>query len=157
MQSQRKMLSSGIAARTRSANVRSAATEDAVARDIPGLFDAGAQDDARIEVGLAADEPARHLRERAGIDHEPQPLTRSIGNGDEDRVRLDPAQNRFDLGRAAEHRNSLQTAARQTRIVVHESDDLPTRSLAQLPQQAASPAPGADYQRALPVAAACQR
>src|SRR5439155_1089123 len=33
MQSQRKMLSSGIAARTRSANVRSAATEDAVATD----------------------------------------------------------------------------------------------------------------------------
>src|SRR2546426_10276015 len=111
MQSQRKMLSSGIAARTRSANVRSAATEDAVATDIPGLVDAGAQDDAWIEVGLAADKPARHLRERARIDHQPQPLARSVGNGDEDCIRPDTAQNRLDLGRAPEHRDSLQSTS----------------------------------------------
>src|SRR2546423_7563578 len=108
MQSHRKMLSSGMAASTRSAKVRSAATEDAVATDIPGLVDAGAQDDARIEVGLAADEAARHLRERARIDHQSQPLPRSVGDGDEDRVGPHASQDRLDLGRASEDGDTLQ-------------------------------------------------
>src|ERR671931_30364 len=107
MQSQRKMLSSGMAASTRSANVRSAATEDAVATDIPGLVDAGAQDDAWIEVGLAADEPAGHLRERARIDHEPEPLARSVRNRDEDGVRVRAAQDGLDLVGAAKHGDAL--------------------------------------------------
>src|SRR6266536_4456896 len=111
MQSQRKMLSSGTAASNRSVSERSAGAGRAVATVISGSVDSGAEDGARIEVGLAPYETARHLCERAGIDHQSQTLARSVGDRDEDGVWAHPREDRLDLQQPAEHGYALQAPA----------------------------------------------
>src|ERR671923_2984005 len=130
MQSHRKMLSSGTAASSRSANVRSAGTAGAVATVILPSVDSGAEGNARIEIGLSPDEPARHVGERAGIDHKAEPFVRRIGNRHEHGVGLRAREDRLDLGQVSQDRYALEPPAREATIVVGEADDLLARSLA---------------------------
>src|SRR6266511_1143402 len=117
MQSQRKMLSSGTAASSRSASVRSAGRGLTVATLILGLVpgalvDSGAEDDAGIEVGLAPDEPARHLCERAGVNDEAEPLTRCVRNRHEDGGGPHAREDLLDLCEPAQDGSPLQPPPR---------------------------------------------
>src|SRR5439155_23281094 len=169
MQSQKKTLRSGAAARIRSANVRSAGTARAVvtATSAPSstaahvllggaLIGCGAEHDARIEDLVASHEPARHVGERAGVDDEPELLARRIGNRDENRVRARPDEDRLDLHQSAQNGDALQPPAREARLVVDEADDLLAAGLAQLAEQASAAATRADDQRAPAPAASGQ-
>src|SRR5882724_5404147 len=118
------MLNSGTAASRRSASVRSAGVVRAVTTAIRESVGCCAEDGARIEVGFAADEAARHLRERARVDDEPEALARRVGNRDENGVWTCARENSFDLSGAAQHWDALQPSPRQPRIVVHEADHL---------------------------------
>src|SRR5580765_6091899 len=103
MLSQRKMLSSGTAARRRSVSVRPADAGRAVTTAIPGSVAGCAEDGVRIEVSVATNEAARHLRQRAGIDDQAEALARGIGNRDEDRVGSRTREDSLDLSGPAEH------------------------------------------------------
>src|SRR5215213_10779128 len=107
MQSQRKTLSSGVAASSRSVKVRSAGAVRAVTTLIGTSVCCCAEGDTRVEVGLAAHEPAGHLGERAGVDDEPEALAGCIGNGDEHGVGACLREHRLDLHQPAEHRHAL--------------------------------------------------
>src|SRR3954451_10864189 len=107
MDSHRKMLSSGTAASSRSARVRSTGAERALATLIGRSVCGRAEHEAWIQVGLAPHEPARHLGERAGVDHEPEPLAGGVGYGHEDGVGARSGDYRLDLHQAAEDRNAL--------------------------------------------------
>src|SRR6266498_5408257 len=157
MQSQRKMLSSGTAASRRSTRVRSAGAGCAVATLISESVDSGAEDDAGIEVGLAAHEPARHVREGTGVDNQPEPFVRRIGNRHEDAVGSCTREDRLDLHQTAEYRHALEPPSCQARVVVDEPDDLLTGCLPQLTEQAAAAASRADDQGPPPAAPARQR
>src|SRR6266581_3936267 len=98
------MLSSGTAASRRSASVRSAGVVRAVTTAIRDSVGCCAENSSRIEVGLATDEAAGHLRKRAGVDHQPEALARRIGNRHEHGVWLRARENPFDLAGAAKHR-----------------------------------------------------
>src|SRR5580765_1918098 len=124
MLSQRKMLSSGTAARSRSVSVRSADAGRAVTTAILGSVAGCPEDGVRIEVSVATNEAARHLRQRAGIDDQAEAFARSIGNRDENRVRARAREHSLDLSGPAEHGDALEPSARQLRIVVHEADYL---------------------------------
>ena len=118
------MLSSGTAASSRSASVRSAGVVRAVTTAMRESVGCCAEDGARIEVGFATDEAAGNLRKRARVDDQPEALARGVGNRDEDSVWTCPRENSFDLSGAAQHRHSLQPSPRQPRIVIHEADHL---------------------------------
>src|SRR5207247_11481113 len=107
MASQRKMLSSGTAASRRSARACSAGVVRAVTTAIRGSVGCGAEDGARIEVGIATDEAAGHLRKRAGVDDQSEALARCIGDRDADGVRMRTRENSFDLFGAAQHGHAL--------------------------------------------------
>src|SRR5213592_4326110 len=104
MQSQTKMLRTGIAAANRSASVLSAGTLPAAATltSVRG----GAEDNARIEICLAPDEPARDLRLSAGVDDEREASARCVGDRHEHRVGMRAREDAIDLRRAAEDRNA---------------------------------------------------
>src|ERR1700693_4092665 len=128
--SQRKMLSSGTDASRRSTSVRSAGVVRAVTTAIRESVDSCAENGAGIEVGVATNEAARHLRERAGVDDQPEALARGVWNRDENAVRVHARENTLDLAGPREHGHALQPSPRQARIVVHEADDLLARGLA---------------------------
>src|SRR5918992_4680548 len=98
MDNQRKMLSSGTAATRRSASVRSAGADRAVATPML-LVDGGAEDGTRIEIGFPADEPARHVGQRARVDDQAERLAGRIRNRDEHGVGPTPRENLLDLPR----------------------------------------------------------
>ena len=117
----------------------------------------GAEDDARVEVDLAADEPAgtsasahaatiasRRSRGASGI------VTNTMSGS---RARA------ASRARASSptHGHAVQPPPAQPRVVVDEADDALARRLAQLAQQAAAGAAGADDQRPArrPVAQRC--
>src|SRR5438034_1715598 len=81
------MLSSGTAANRRSASVCSAGVVRAVTTVIPRSVGGRAEDGVRIEVDVAADEAARHLRQRARVDEQAETFAWGVGNRDEDGVR----------------------------------------------------------------------
>src|SRR5215468_8613375 len=147
------MLSSGTAASSRSANVRPIGVERALATLTSSSVGARAEHDARIQVGLPPHEPARHFGQRARIDDEPKPLVRGIGDRHEYRVRLHLGQHALDLEQPTQHGHTLQAPPREPRVVVDEADDLLAGGLAEFAQQAAAAAPGADDERAPPLAA----
>src|SRR3989441_2818684 len=151
------MLSSGTAARSRSASVCSAGVVRAVTTVILNSVGGRAEDGVRIEVGVATDEAAGHLRERAGVDDQAEALAWGIGNRDEDGVGLRAREDALDLSGPPEHGDPLQSSPRQLRIVVHEADHLLPCRLAQLAQEAAAPAARADDERPVTVAASCER
>src|SRR6476661_1922069 len=124
MLSQRKMLSSGTAARSRSVSVRPADAGRAVTTAIPGSVAACAEDGVRIEVSVATNEAARHLRQCAGVDDQAEAFARSVGNRDEDRVRSRAGEDALDLSGSAEHEDALEPSPGQLRIVVDEADHL---------------------------------
>src|SRR5262249_47128094 len=107
-----------------------------------------AQDDAGIEVGLAAHESAGYLRLRATLDDKVEPLARRIRDGDKHGLGASRAEDPVDLVRTAEHRNTLETPAAKPRVVVHEADDHLAGRLAELAHEAPSGASGADDERA---------
>src|SRR5512141_238742 len=125
MQSQRKMLRSGTAARSLSVSVRSAGARCAVAIPITrSLLRAGAEHDAGIEIRLAPDEPARNLGTGARVDDESEPVARGIGDCDQHGVGERSQEDRVDLADTAEHWNALKPAPGETAVVVDEADDL---------------------------------
>src|SRR5229473_7884210 len=119
MHNQRKTLSSGTTARSRSASVRSAGAVRAVTTVILRSVGGCAEDGLGIEVGVATDETARHLRERAGVDDQPEAFARGVGNRDENGVRASARENSLDLSGSAEHGHALEPSPRQARVVVH--------------------------------------
>src|SRR5678816_567418 len=100
MHSQTKTLRTGIAAVNRSASVLSAGTLPAVATltSVRG----GAEDNARIEICLAPDEPARNLRVCARVDDERELCPRRVRDRHEHRVGIRARQDVVYLSRAAE-------------------------------------------------------
>src|SRR6266536_3709363 len=118
---------------------------------------AGAERRARIEIGLALDEPARNVRLAARVDDEVESLVRRIRNRDEHDVRLCLGENARRFVGAAEHGYSLQAAAPQAWIVVDEADDALARCFAELPHQAAAAPACADDQRPPSRSAVAQR
>src|SRR3954454_19435065 len=150
------MLSSGTAASSRSAKVRSTGTGRALATLIC-LVCARAQHEARIQIGFPPHESTRYFGQRAGVDDEAEPLARGVGNRDEHSVGLRFREYRLDLQQASEHRHSLKPAAGEPLVVVDDPDDLLSGRLAQLAQQASPAAAGADDQGPLAVGAPCQR
>src|SRR2546422_6672546 len=107
------MLSSGTAAKSRSASVRSAGAGRAVTTVILSSFGGCAEDGVRIEVGVAADETAGHLREGAGVDDQAEPFAWGVGNRDEDGGGLRAREDALDLSGPPQHGDSLQSSPRQ--------------------------------------------
>src|SRR5436309_14502265 len=151
------MLSSGTAASRRSASVCSAGVVRAVTTVIVSSVSGRAEDGVRIEVGVATDEAAGHLRKRAGVDDQAEAFAWGVGNRDEDGVGLGAREDALNLSGPPEHGDSLQSSPRQLRIVVHEADHLFPCRLPQFAQEAAAPAAGTDDKRPMTVAASWER
>src|SRR5439155_10858955 len=68
-----------------------------------------AQDDAGIEIGLAAHEPAGYLRLCAAFDDKVEALAWRVRDGHQHRLRTRRIQDPLDLVRAAEDGDALQS------------------------------------------------
>src|SRR5262249_31867264 len=113
-------------------------------------LDARSQDDDRVEIELAADEPAAHVDALAAGDDGVETTTRRLRERDQHDVRPRLREYLRDLVEAAEHRHALHAPPPQLRIVVDEADDVLARSLAQLAQEAAAASARTDDERAPP-------
>src|SRR5579862_1952847 len=99
------------------------------------------------ELDLAAHEAARYRSPLAGFQHCVQPVARRVRNGDEDRVRGEPPDRPADVVEAAHDGDPLQPAPAKALIVIDEADHALAWRLAELAQQAAPAAAGADDER----------
>ena len=92
----------------------------------------GAENDARVEVGLAPYEAAGDIGARAGGDDRVEPVTPRRRDRDEDRIGRGRADDAPDLEAPAVHPHALQALATKPWVVVHEADDELAGALPQL-------------------------
>src|SRR3954454_21512543 len=111
------MLSSGTAASSRSAKVRSTGAGRELATLIC-LVCARAQHEARIQIGFPPHESTRYFGQRAGVDDGPYPLGGGVGNREEHSAGPLFREHRLDLQQASEPGHSLRPAAGEPLVVV---------------------------------------
>ena len=93
----------------------------------------GAEDDARVEVDLAPDEPARRRRRRRTPRRSRRGARAARPGSSRGRCRAAcRASSRGDLVRAAEHGHAVDPPAAEARVVVDEPEDALAGRLAQL-------------------------
>ena len=81
------------------------------------------EDDARIDVGVAPDEPAVDLASLARTHDRVETILRCVRDRHEHHVRPRALEHRLDVRRPADHTHAVQAAAAQARVVVDEADD----------------------------------
>src|SRR5579871_3932488 len=142
--------SRGIEASTRSTSERPPARRvcSTVAVVTRRSFRHGAEDDARVEVEVTPDEPARDFGFAAGREHGVESLARRVGDRHEHDVGLCTDENSVELRGAAENLDAVHAASAQVRVVVHEAHDTLASGLAELAHEAASGPARTDDQRA---------
>src|SRR5947199_10662376 len=107
----------------------------------------GAEDDAWVEIGLAAHEPAGYLGPGAGLDDDVEALPRGVRDRHEHGLGARRREDALDVVDAADDGNALEAPPAQAPIVVDERDHRLARRLTELAQEASAGAAGADDQR----------